>query len=65
MRSQQSANPALSAAAWLSAMATDRRWLDLTHEILFQLVEVDTTPKPQAHECAAAEDACFSVVAPE
>ena len=71
MRSQESVVAAVGtpphdtaqrAAAWLSGAATDRRWLDLAHEMLFQLVEVDTTPKPQARECAAAEDACFAVV---
>ncbi|PKO18922.1 hypothetical protein CVU37_06005 [candidate division BRC1 bacterium HGW-BRC1-1] len=50
------------AAAWLSGAVGDRRWLDLAHEMLLQLVEVDTTPKPQARACAAAEDVCFAAV---
>ena len=48
--------------AWLGAIHRDAHWTDVARGLLCELLEVDTTPKPDRGACAAAEDACLAVV---
>ncbi len=52
----------VSVSSWLRSQRTDETWASEARELLWRLVEVDTTPKPTARACAAAEAAAFQLI---
>ena len=47
---------------WLGGVHRDAHWTGVACELLRELLEIDTTPKPVREACAEAEDACLAVV---